>query len=108
MDGSAPQSGMQHIAKIMPPVLREVAANEAGRGPRYRVEGRTIVSVHTGRRQTPVRAREALWFQVEGVLATNHDDLVETDLAMIADLVRAIRQAERNDPTPPASMAQAA
>ena len=98
----------QPIARIIPGVLREIAANEAGRGPRYRVEGRMIVSVHTGRRQTPVLAREALWFQVEGVLATNHDELVDTDLSMIAELIRAIRAAERNDPTPPASLAQAA
>jgi hypothetical protein len=109
MDGSSPLSGMQHIAKIMPSVLREVAANEAGRGPRYRVEGRMIVSVHTGRRQNPVLAREALRFQIEGVLATNHEELVESDLAMINDLIRAIREAERNDPLPPAqAMAVAA
>jgi len=99
---------LQPIARIIPGVLREIAANEAGRGPRYRVEGRMIVSVHTGRRLTPVIAREALRFQVEGVLATVHDELVETDLAMICDLVKAIRAAERNDPTPPANTAQAA
>jgi len=108
MDGSSPLSGMQHIAKIMPSVLRQVAANEEGRGPRYRVEGRTIVSVHTGRRQNPVLAREALRFQIEGVLATTHEELVETDLAMVCDLVRAIREAERNDPLPPCAVAVAA
>jgi hypothetical protein len=52
--------------------------------------------------------RQALGFQVEGVLATPHDELVEADLAMICDLVRAIREAERNDPLPPAAVAQAA
>jgi hypothetical protein len=75
------------------------------RQPRYRAEGREIVTVHTGRRQTPPKAREALFFMVEGILATQQDDLVDSDILRAGDLIRAIREAERNDPTPPAAAA---
>ncbi|HYC66678.1 hypothetical protein [Brevundimonas sp.] len=87
--------------------LASVVEND-NREPRYRAEGREIVTVHTGRRQSPPKAREALFFMVEGILATNQDDLVDSDILRMADLVRAIRAAERNDPTPPANIARAA
>ena len=82
-----------------------VVADNDGRQPRYYAEGRMVVTTHTGRRVTPPMAREALHLEVEGVLATRQDDLVESDLLRIADLVRAIRAAERQDPQPPAAAA---
>ena len=81
---------------------------ETPRQRRYIAIGREVVNVHSGRRQSPPRAREALTFLVESVLATSYESLVETDLLVIGDLVRAIRAAERNDPTPPAAFARAA
>jgi len=95
------------ISDVLDPVLVRLCSDP--REPRYVAEGRMVVSVYSGRRQTPPVAREALRFHVEGVLATNCDDLVDGDIATIGDLIKAIRAAERNDPTPPASaMARAA
>lgn len=85
-----------------------VVADNDGREPRYRAEGREIVTVHTGRRATPPMAREALHLMIEGILATRQDDLVAGDILRAGDLIRAIRQAERNDPLPPAAIARAA
>ena len=89
------------ISDVLDPVLVRLCSDP--REPRYVAEGRMVVSVYSGRRQTPPVAREALSFHVEGVLATTHDDLVESDIAIIGDLIRSIRAAERNDPTPPAA-----
>lgn len=102
--------GPRLVGEVADTIVSRLADRIEGdaRQPRYFAEGRMIVTAHTGRRVTPPRAREALWFEVEAVLATTHDELVEGDLLRIADLVKAIRAAERQDPTPPASIAQAA
>lgn len=78
------------------------------REPRFVADGRDIVTVHSGRRQTPPRARDDLLLMIEGILATRQDDLVDSDILRAGDLIRAIRAAERNDPTPPARIARAA
>lgn len=83
-------------------------AGEGDRIPRYIADGRMVVSVHTKRRQTPPLARQALGFLVDSALSVHDDDLADSDVLMIGDLIRAIREAERNDPTPPAAIAQAA
>jgi len=100
----------RHVAAPLDTVMSRIIARtgEAERQPRYVAQGRLIVSVHTGRRQSPPRAREALRFLVDSALAVEGDDLAESDIGMICDLIRAIRQAERNDPEPPVSMAEAA
>lgn len=90
-----------------PGVHSELPDND-DRQPRYVAEGRDIVNVYSGRRQTPPVAREALRHAVESALSNTVEDLVEPDIAIIADMVRAIRQAERNDPLPPASIMRAA
>lgn len=114
MDGSVhrgpvePPFGCRPIGEVLAPVTQLVTAANEPRQPRYVAEGREVVNVHTGRRQSPPKAREALTFLVESALASTYESLVETDLLVIADLVHAIRQAERADPTPPASMARAA
>ncbi|RZJ46495.1 MAG: hypothetical protein EON87_04410 [Brevundimonas sp.] len=91
------------------PIVRDmgVEPNEARR-PRYLAEGRHIVTVSSGRVQTPPTARRAAAELLEACLATRDEGLAETDTLALADLVRAIRQAERNDPTPPAAVARAA
>lgn len=116
-------AALNHRAPVEPPfacsprLVGEVADTivsrladrfEDPRQPRFYAEGRMVVTTHTGRRVTPPMARDALRFEVEGVLATNQDDLVDADILRIGDLIRAIRAAERQDPTPPASIARAA
>lgn len=66
------------------------------------------MSVHTNRRQTPPIARQALGFLVDSALSIGDPDLAEADILMVGDLIRAIREAERNDPLPPAAIARAA
>jgi hypothetical protein len=106
--GCSPLSGLRPIRETLEPVRQlAIAANEP-RQPRYVAEGREVVNVHSGRRQSPPNARAALTYLVESALSTTYESLVETDLLVIADLVHAIRQAERADPTPPASIARAA
>lgn len=100
-------SALRPVGEVAPIRQLVTAANEP-RQPRYVAEGREVVNVHTGRRQSPPKAREALTFLVDSALSTTYESLVETDLLVIADLVHAIRQAERSDPTPPASIARAA
>lgn len=103
--------GPRPVGAAVETVMSRIAgrAGEGEREPRYRAEGRLIVSVHTQRRQSPPVARQALSYLVESALAVVDEDLAESDILMVADLIRAIRQAERNDPTPPAqAMRQAA
>lgn len=99
---------LRSVGEVLSPIHQLVTAANEPRQPRYVAEGREVVNVHSRRRQSPPRAREALTHLVESVLSTTYESLVETDLLVIADLVHAIRQAERADPTPPASIARAA
>lgn len=103
-------TSMRPVGAPVETVLSRVMqrAGEGERQPRYHAEGRFIVSTHTGRRQTPPVARQALGFLVDSALSVRDDDLAESDILMVGDLIRAIRDAERNDPTPPATMARAA
>jgi len=96
------------LAEVVDSVVSRIAPDNDGRTPRYVAEGREIVTVHTGRRVSPPRAREALFCEIEAVLATQQDELVEGDLLRVGDLVRAIRAAERSDPLPPAAIQRAA
>jgi hypothetical protein len=100
----------RHVSAPLDTVMSRIIARsgETERQPRYVAQGRLIVSVHTGRRQTPPVARQALGFLIDSALAVVDDDLAESDIGMVGDLIRAIRQAERNDPLPPATIAQAA
>ena len=103
--------GPRPVGGAIETVLSRIIAQRGEEGvrcPRYIADGRTIVSVHTKRRQTPPLARQALGFLIESALSATDEDLSECDILMAADLIRAIRQAERNDPTPPAAIAQAA
>ena len=85
-----------------------VVADNDGRQPRYFAEGRMVVNTHTGRRQTPPMAREAAANLLDSALAIRDDGCSDSDLRSLSDLVRAIRQAERNDPLPPCAVAVAA
>lgn len=98
--------GHRPVAQPVDTVLSRIMHRMGGdeRQPRYRAEGRLIVSHHTNRRQTPPVARQALGFLVDSALSVRDPDLAECDMLMIVDLIRAIREAERNDPTPPAAI----
>lgn len=98
------ERGLHLVGDDVAPIVSRLADRLEGpdRQPRFYAEGRMVVTAHTGRRVTPPQAREALHYEVEGVLATTQDDLVDGDILRIADLIRAIRAAERQDPTPPA------
>lgn len=69
------------------------ANTEGFRQPRYTAVEGVVVSLHSRRRQVPEVARLALDFLIADAL-TCHPDLFETDLAMIGDLIGAIRDAE--------------
>lgn len=100
--------GLRPVGEVLEPVRQLVTAANEPRQPRYVAEGREIVNVHRGARWSPPRARAELKDLYEAVLATTYESLVETDLLVINDLVHAIRQAERSDPTPPAAIQRAA
>lgn len=97
------------IRDTVVPLARDMGVEpEDTRRPRYVAEGRYIVTVASGRVQTPPTARRAAAELLEACLATRDEGLAETDSLALTDLIRAIRQAERNDPTPPAAIARAA
>lgn len=105
--GCAPRLVGEVTDAIVSRLADRIEGND--RQPRYFAEGRFVVTAHSGRRVPVTQAREAAHLELEGVIATRQDALVESDLLRLADLVRAIRQAERNDPLPPAqAMAVAA
>lgn len=96
--------GLRPVGEARDRIVSRLADRFEGedRQPRYYAEGRMVVTAHTGRRVTPPMAREAAHLELEGILATRQDDLVDADILRLGDLLRAIRQAERNDPLPPA------
>lgn len=112
--GSVPKPqtapGLRLVGEETDRIVNRLAAKVDGnaRQPRYVAEGREVVTVSTGRRQTTPRAREALSFAVDGALSTNCEDLVPHDIAAVCDLIRAIRAAERNDLPPTPAQAQRA
>lgn len=103
--------GLRLVGEETDRIVSRLAAKVDGmpRQPRYVADGREVVTVSTGRRQTTPRAREALSYAVDGALSTNCEDLVPHDIAAVCDLILAIRAAERNDlpPTPQAQRAAA-
>lgn len=76
--------------------------------PRYIAKGRYVVTTATGRAVSPPVARRAAAELMESALATRDEGLAETDTLALGDLIRAIREAERGDPLPPAAVARAA
>ena len=102
--------GLRPVGETVDRIVSRLAvvSDNDGRQPRYYAEGRRVVVAHSGRQVPVTQAREAAHLELEGVIATRQDDLVEGDLLRLGDLVRAIRQAERADPTPPASIMRAA
>lgn len=107
MDGSSYQNGPRLVGHIVEPLVERlsvlaVPANKISR--RYTVEGREIIA-STGRRMTPPQARSLLTLLVEDSLAVRDEITAEIDRLMINDLIVAIREAERNDPLPPAAAA---
>lgn len=106
--GCSAGPGFRPIGEVVDTVVSRIAHDNDGRTPRYVAEGREIVTVHTGRRQSPPRAREAAQNLFDGALANRDDGLADSDLRSLADIVRAIRAAERSDPLPPAAIAEAA
>ena len=100
--------GFKPLGSILPTVVGDIFAKLTSFEPRYGVQGGMIVSLATGRKQTPIEARRALGHYIEDALTVPQSDLVDIDLIHIAHLVRAIRAAEGTDPTEPASMARAA
>lgn len=104
---------MRRLDSILNPIIDRAsvavlasAANEIA--PRFVAEGRDVVATGSGKRRTPQQAREYLQHVMEDALSVRDDVTAEADVIMITDLIRAIREAERNDPTPPAVMARAA
>lgn len=104
---------MRRLDTIMNPLVDRLsvsvlasAANEIA--PRFVAEGREVVATGSGKRRTPQQAREYLQHVMEDALSVRDDVTAEADVIMITDLIRAIREAERNDPLPPANMARAA
>ena len=106
----SPDRGLRLVGEQTDRIVSRLADRFEGEGrePRFFADGREIVTTHTGRRVNPCQAREALHYEVDGVLATNQDELVEADILRIGDLIKAIRAAERSDPTPPAATMRAA
>lgn len=103
--------GFKPLGSILPTVVGDIFAKLTSFEPRYGVQGGMIVSLATGRKQTPIEARRALGHYLEDALTVPQSDLVDIDLIHIAHLVRAIRAiraAEGTDPTEPAAMARAA
>jgi len=80
---------------------------DAPRRPRYWAEGPFVVS--SSRRRMPIFvARDALGHLVEAAVASP-DDLLEADLLLVSDMIRAIRKAEGfSPPTPAGQMREAA
>ena len=104
---------MRRLDSIMNPLVDRMsvavlssAANEIA--PRFVAEGREVVATGSGKRRSPPQAREYLQHVLDDALSVRDDVTAEADTIMIADLIRAIREAERNDPLPPAAMARAA
>lgn len=108
--GCSATTGLRPVGETVDRIVSRLAAvsDSDGRQPRYYAAGRMVVTAHSGRRASPPQAREAAHLELEGVIATRQDDLVEADLLRLGDLVRAIREAERNDPLPPATIMRAA
>lgn len=102
--------GLRLVGETTDAIVSRLADRFEGdeRQPRYVAEGREIVTVHTGRRVSPPKAREALHYLIDGILALPTDDLVDSDILRAADLMKAIRAAERGDPLPPANIQRAA
>lgn len=96
---------MQHISTAMAPVLSRLGVEDAPRRPRYWAEGPFVVS-SSKRRMSVEIARQALDHLVEAAVVT-HDDLAEADLALVADMIRAIRTASSFTPPTPANAATA-
>lgn len=96
---------MQHIRTAIAPILATMGIEEAPRRPRYWAEGPFVVS--SSKRRMPIYiAREALDHLVEAAVVT-HDDLAEADLALVTDMIRAIRTASSFTPPTPANAATA-
>lgn len=108
--GCSAIAGLRPVGEAVDTIVSRLADRIEGndREPRYFAEGRDIVNVYSGRRQTPPMARDALKQAVEASLSNTIESLVEPDIAIVGDLIRAIRDAERADPTPPASIMRAA
>lgn len=96
------------IRRAMDLIVGPEVVAQAPRRPRYVAEGRNVVTVSSGRVQSPQTARTAAHELLEACFSTRDEGLAETDTLALTDLIRAIRQAERNDPTPPAAIARAA
>lgn len=107
--GREPVEGLRPIGETLSGVMLDIASRTpaeivASMAPRYRAEDGMIVSLGTGRKQTPARARIAAEYQMASCL--NGDRIfLETDLRCLTDLIRAIRVAEGRDdePTPPSA-----
>lgn len=107
--GPGVRPGLRLVAECVEPIVRSLGVEPVeGRQPRYRAEGRCVVTVSSGRVQSPQTARHAAHELLEACFSTRDEGLAETDTLALNDLIRAIRQAERNDPTPPAAIARAA
>lgn len=88
----AAQPGRDALAG-MHQVIRRLNAPPTAQ-PTYLAEGGMVVARHSGRQQSPERAREALGYLIDDALTCRHPDILEADLRMIGDMIRAIREAE--------------
>jgi hypothetical protein len=93
---------LQPVGTFVPAVMGRVmpeGVEPMPRRPRYWAEGRYVVSSSRRRMSIDV-AREALGHLTESAIRAD-DVLVEPDLLLVADMIRAIRDAERFTETPP-------
>jgi hypothetical protein len=94
------------IREVLAPII-DAANADAPRRPRYWAEGPFVVS--SSRRRMPIYvALDALGHLVRAAIASP-DDLLEADLLLVSDMIRAIRKAEGfTPPTPAGQMREAA
>jgi len=101
--------GLRPISDVLPSGIGGIAAAAGSAiAPRYVASGGMVKTSHSGRLQTPARAREALQGWLEDALTTRHPVLVDIDLLHIVGLIHAIREAEGTGPDAPTTIAKEA
>jgi hypothetical protein len=101
---------MQHISTVMGRIVEGAAilASPANTDTaHFWAEGRVIKSA-AGIDRTPPEARDMLHTLADLAVSATSEGVSNRWASLLPDLIAAIRDAERNDPLPPASMARAA
>lgn len=86
--------GVEHISDALGRLISDLA-------PSYRAEGPQVVNLHSGRRLSVARAKDAALDHLAMVLAAPNAPVFALERKRLDDILAAIWSAKDFDPTPP-------